>query len=248
MDAEQQRKTPKGGRKGGAVYPRIDLKQAHGYAIKLVSKTHTGPQSEKIILPGVFHNSGANGKVKVSALKQYSLLQGEPNAYESTQLAKDINSAPSNEVGSLLQKACLSPNVFKTLFETFHNDTVAIAKIRQQTINLKVHPDSADDCVKIFTDSLVYAGLAQVDQDQVILSTTSKFPEKTETEETQIEEHLENDSKDTDVEHENKDPEFKQTDRRPITPAFHVNISIDSSMDPEKLEKILKVLKQHGAI
>jgi hypothetical protein len=46
------RRTPKGGRKGGVLFPKLNLKQALEYAKKLVSKTHTGPQAEKTILPG----------------------------------------------------------------------------------------------------------------------------------------------------------------------------------------------------
>jgi len=35
---------PKGGRKGGTQFPRLDLKQAIEFNKKLVSKTHTAPQ------------------------------------------------------------------------------------------------------------------------------------------------------------------------------------------------------------
>ncbi len=35
-------KPPKGGRKGGTLFPKLNLKQALEYAEKLVSKTHTG--------------------------------------------------------------------------------------------------------------------------------------------------------------------------------------------------------------
>ena len=54
----------KGGRKGGTIFPRINLEQALQYADKLVSKTHTGPLPEATILAGVFNNAGPGGKVR----------------------------------------------------------------------------------------------------------------------------------------------------------------------------------------
>ena len=81
------KKPPKGGRKGGVLFPKIGLKQALEYAKKVVSKTHTGPQPEKTILPGVFGSAGPTGKVRASALKQYGLLEGAVDGYQATKLA-----------------------------------------------------------------------------------------------------------------------------------------------------------------
>jgi hypothetical protein len=243
MTDVKQRKPPKGGRKGGTVFPRINLKQAHEYANKLVAKTHTGAQPEKIILPGVFNSSGPEGRVRASALKQYSLLEGEPTAYQASELAKDLQAAPPEELYPLLQRACLAPARFKALFDTFHNDTVNAAKIRQQAIKLKVHPESADECVRIFVDSLVYAKLAEVAQDDIVIGqapTTAVEP--TEGEKPVFIE----DTPPADEEHKT-DTELPAMLRKP-TPAAQVNISVDSSMDPEKLERLLKLLKQYGAI
>lgn len=44
---------PKGGRKGGAVFPRLALKEAVEYAKKLVSKSHTAPISQAVLYSGV---------------------------------------------------------------------------------------------------------------------------------------------------------------------------------------------------
>lgn len=255
MTITTQRKPPKGGRKGGTVFPKIDLKQAHDYAKKLVSKTHSGPQPDTIILTGVFNNAGAEGKVRASALKQFSLLEGEPTAYQATQLARDIVSAPSEELSPLLQKACLAPKLFKTLFDTFQNDTVTTAKIRQQAINFKVHPDTADECVKIFVGSLQYAGLAKVNQDDIIVSkftqvATHDLLSKDSATDTSTETETIKTNKSNSQEGESDKFGFDPAsiNRRPITPSFQVSISIDPSMDPDKLEKLLKLLKQYGAI
>lgn len=256
MTVTTQRKPPKGGRKGGTVFPKIDLRQAHDYAKKLVSKTHSGPQPDTIILPGVFNNAGAEGKVRASALKQFSLLEGKPTAYKATQLARDIVSSPPEELSPLLKKVCLAPKLFKTLFDTFQNDKVTISKVRQQAINLDVHPDTGDECVKIFVDSLQYAGLAKVDQnnrDNIIVSkltqVTSSSSKDSDTEtptETEIIQTNKSNIKEGETGESSSDSE--QFNRRFRSPSFQVSINIDPSMDPEKLEKLLKLLKQYGAI
>ena len=160
---------PKGGRKGGTTFPRLNLKQALEYADKLVGKTHTAPQPAKTILPGVFGNAGPEGGVRASALKQYGLLEGPKSAYQATKLAKDIVAAPQGDLRPLLQHAFLNPKLFMQIFETYHGDLVTKAKIRQRALALKVHPDSADECVNIFIDSAVTAGLGTLDGDSITL-------------------------------------------------------------------------------
>lgn len=76
MAENKKHAPPKGGRKGGTRFPQLGLVKALEYCGKLVSKTHTGPQPESIILPGVFNTSGTVGQVRASALKQYGLLEG----------------------------------------------------------------------------------------------------------------------------------------------------------------------------
>ena len=70
-----------------------------------------------------------------------------------------FDAAPKEELSNLYTKACLNPKLFKTLYDTFQGDFVSKAKIRQQAANLQVHPDSLDECVDLFTKSVVFAGL-----------------------------------------------------------------------------------------
>src|ERR1700746_1504749 len=156
------KKAPKGGRKGGTLFPKINLKQALDYSKKLVGKTHTGPQPEQTILPGVFGNAGPGGKVRASALKQFGILEGETEAYQATQLAKDIDGAPPDDRPLLLQQAFRSSKLFNQIFETFHGDTVSKAKIEQRARGLDVHPESAGECAQLFIDSALTASLGTV--------------------------------------------------------------------------------------
>ncbi len=260
-----ERKMPTGGgRKGGTQFPQIPLKSAVTFANKLVSKVHTGPQPEGVILKGVFNNAGSDGKIRASALKQYDLMTGPSSAYDATSLARDIQSAPHDELPPLLAKACLSPKVFKTLFDTFQNDLVSRAKIRQQTIQLKVHPDTADKCVAIFIDSLIYAGLGtERNGDIEILGASriikSSLPNGADGEVAESEIQTAREEKKDEALETNSGSQESENEEQPVTPAavggrqvtpkaqFQVALNLDT-MDPEKLEKHMKILKRYGVI
>ncbi|TMP95772.1 MAG: hypothetical protein E6L07_06615 [Verrucomicrobia bacterium] len=246
-----EKKMPKGGRKGGAQFPQAPLGQAIQFAKKLVAKTHTGAQPENIILKGVFNSSGPTGKVRASALKQYGLMQGETSAYDATKLAQSINSAPPEELPPLLREAFLHPRVFKALFDTFQNDVVSRAKIRQQALQLKVHPDSGEKCVDLFVESAVYAGLASEKDDEIQIS-SSASPSKAheddlkDTEESDI---LGAQKESTDGNEGDKSEEvILRKSAKTVGGQMNISITLDSTMDPEKLEKYLKLLREYGAI
>jgi len=248
---------PRGGRKGGTLFPKINLAQAVDYARKLVAKTHTGPQPASTVLPGVFGSATSPGRVRASALKQFGLLEGGTGAYEATQLARKIEAAPVEELGELLKAALLSSRIFKQIFDTYHGDTVSKAKIKQQAQALDVHPESAEECAGLFMESAVSAGLATVDGDTIVLAPAS---------EVSVKEGEASEGKDTTVIGAEPEPEQGAEPPAPaasqgtVTPeavtgdsggrrvGVAVTINVDSSSDPEKLEKQLKLLRQFGVI
>lgn len=250
---------PKGGRKGGRQFPQISLKDAAKYATRLVSKTHNGPQPEAIILKGVFDASGPAGGVRASAMKQYGMMDGNADGYKASELAKKIVNAPSEEQSPLLQQALLKPAVFNTLYETFKGDRVSLAKIRQQASSHDVHPDNLTKCVNLFVESAEFAGVAQKEGEDFVFSLTpgvqAMNPVVDEAEE-QIA------TGDTPLEKtESKQENSRQSaSNKPLTTAIpsehapsgrsviHVNIALDSSLDTEKLEKQLDLLRRFGAI
>ena len=249
---------PKGGRKGGTTFPRLNLEQAVEYSQKLASKTHTGPQPENVILPGVFGASGAMGKVRASGLKQFGLLEGSPKGYSATDLAKQIVAATEDDRPGLLQTALLKPKIYKTLFETFCSDDVARSRIRQQAANLQVHPDSLDECTNLFVESAIYAGLAKQNGESVSFNHAeiASQPAKSDMETEQSIEPAENDGQedaaDDEAAKEISPAGSRNVVERNITPKTggraNIDIKIDPSMDPEKLEKLLKVLREYGQI
>ncbi|SHH61279.1 hypothetical protein SAMN04488109_4626 [Chryseolinea serpens] len=252
MTEQAKRVPPKGGRKGGTLFPKIDLKKAIEYNKKIVSKTHTSPQPESIILPGVFNNNGPDGKIRASALRQFGLLNDDNVKMEATPLGKEIASSPVDEIIPHLQSACLKPKLFKQLYETFKGDTVNFPKLKQQAAKLKVHPDSADECVQIFTSSLKYSGLAELDGDafKFVSQPTSKNASDAKPQDNKNDDVEDTNSGDVDGDddNENNTPPPQLPIRQHAPSSVQVNISLDPSMDPEKLEKLLKLLKAYGAI
>jgi hypothetical protein len=255
-DTEQKAaktKPPKGGRKGGTLFPKIDLPQALEYSKKLVGKTHTGAQAAKTVLPGVFGSSTGPGRVRASALKQYGLMKGESDAYEASELAKQIGAAPQEDQGPLLRRAFLQPKVFKDIYDTFHGDSVGKPKIRQQALALKVHPESADECVEIFVQSAIAAGLGRLEGELVSLAagvaaaTPPEAGNETATEGESVSAH----GAETEPPATPAAPDEAAYSPRPTTgakPGFSVTLNVDSSSDPDKLQKQLELLRRYGLI
>jgi len=254
-----QKKMPKGGRRGGTTFPRVDLEQAVGYARKLVSKTHTAAQPADIVLAGVFGAKSEIGEVRAAALRQFGLLDGNPRGYFATELAKKIMAATKDDLPNLLHESLLKPGLFKKLFDTFCNDNVSRSRVRQQALSLKVHPESVDECTDLFVTSAVFAGLAQENGDSVSFHPAGARLPVTGPD-ARPEQYAELPDADTGKEStETVTPgELGGTEAsQGVARADKVvkgrgradiSIQIDPSMDPEKLDKLLNVLRKYDQI
>lgn len=253
---------PAGGKKGGAVFPRYALESSVGAAKRLVSKSHAGPVSKDIYFSGVLQATGPTAEVKASSLKQYGLVHGTAQTgLTATSLAKTIVNADGTERMDALKKAALSPKVFKGIFDAFHGDPVNRSRLKQRASELNVHPDMLDQCVKIYVDSLAFAGLVTVNGDQVVHAPAAE-QQKTAVSEINDEVDVEQQPageggpppKDVDGQEraETTQTETKvhvlAGDRRPGGATINVTINLDSSLDTEKLAKQLALLRQFGAI
>lgn len=275
MTAVQEKKVrqmPKGGRKGGSVFPRVALTDAISYARKLVSKTHTGPQPQDVIFSGVVGAKGSRGGTRISALKQYGFLKGDLKSnYSADDLAIKIVAAPPDELVSLYRQAMLKPTVFRKLFETFHGDAVSKAKLKQRAAGLKVHPDETTTCVDLYISGMSAAGLVTVEGDQIrhlassdvatapATSTADEDEAESETTDDEAggEEAIEAEGRDREVaatnganvnETNTKVRALKESGQLGPRAVFNVNVTLDSSLDIEKLQKQLDLLKRFGAI
>lgn len=257
-EAEKPKKVmPKGGRKGGAIFPRTPLPEAVGYAKKLVSKTHSAPQPIDIIYSGVVGAKGGTGDVKISALKQYGFIHKDPKqGFLATELAKKLSAAPDDERLPFLKQAALRPTVFKKIFDTYHGDQVSKAKLKQRAADLNVHPDETETCIDIYIKSLVMADLVSVEGDQVThRSAVSDLSSLDAAESGDIDgaNGVEAEAYELgdDVASTQADAS-ESTGQRPVAPVakavFNVNVTLDSSLDIEKLAKQLELLKRFGAI
>jgi len=244
---------PKGGRKGGSTFPRIGLKRALEYSDKIVRKTHTGPQPEDAILRGVFENVGPEGSVRASELKQYGLLELTAGGYCATDLAKEIVAALPEQRNPLLQRAFLTSKLFKKIFDTHNGDTVSTAKIRQNALGLKVHLDSADECVKLFSESVVTAGLGTLEGESIVLVQAAAAAPATGSGEGDGAEAARGEAEATTASVK-ATATAKSGSGNPAAPpsgnkpGLAVTLNVDSSSDPDKLEKQLKLLRDYGVI
>lgn len=253
---------PKGGRKGGTIFPRISLEQALVYSKKVVSKTAIAAQPEATILAGVFDNVGSNGKIRLSALKQFGLIEGTAAGYKGTQLARDIEAAAdAGEKLILVRRALLTSKVFRELYNTYQDDQTTKGKIRGRTQQLGVHPDASDACTDFFVSSALTAVLATVEGDGIRLVAATEVTNGPKGDPLEDEIH-EPDSLEEDDSGEIKgtlDPATPGTKNngekagtitpRPRTAAdVTLNLTIDSSLDGDKLEKQLVLLRRYGLI
>jgi len=269
---KKARTTPKGGRKGGSVFPRVEFKDAVSYARKLVSKTHSAPQPKDVIMSGVLGAKGGTGNVRMSALKQYGFLKGDTkNNFSADDLAKRIVAAPQEELVPLFRQAMLKPTIFKKLFDTFHGDAVSKAKLKQRASDLKVHPDETATCIDLYVSGMVEAELVTLEEDLVKHSSSSDIislpsinapiqPAPTLTGESAGDD-VNNKSERDDAEqvdtarnHSNGEQStVNQVPTKAVGHAgpravFNVNVTLDSSLDIEKLQKQLDLLQRFGAI
>lgn len=257
-DEKKPRQMPKGGRKGGAIFPRVALKDAVEYARKLVGKTHVSPQPRDVIFSGVVGAKSGIGNVRISALKQYGFLTGDEKVnYSASTLAKEVNSAPPEEIIALYRTACLKPVIFKKLFDTFHGDAVTKGKLRQRAADLKVHPEETEACVDLYVASLLEARLVKVEGDRYVhlssallvddaVNPAAGDQEQSDVAEADPSEELVTGASEDHV--ESRDAGNGLAKSSAPKAVFNVNVTLDSSLDIEKLQKQLELLKRYGAI
>lgn len=255
--AKPKREMPKGGRKGGSIFPREPLADVVKYAQKLVVKTHSSPQPTDVIYSGVVNAKSGLGNIKISALKQFGFLSGNAKGYGASELAKKLVAAPPGEEVAFLRQAALRPSIFQKLFTTFHSDTVTVAKLKQRAADLNVHPEETERCVEVYIASLELAKLITRNGDQITHVSESKVGEQS---------PAENDDAESDAESDGIPPQNEQSqqngvdaqtasripapvgDAIPPRAVIQVNVTLDSSLDTDKLEKQLQLLRRYGAI
>jgi len=165
----------------------------------------------------------------------------------------------------------LKPTVFKALFETFHSDTVSKGKLKQRAADLKVHPDETANCVELYVASMATAKLVTVAGDQIthLPSADAAAPyavtDENDAEATDSagEEEIEDSVEALDdtnaaapvVNQRNGakravmvEAQKKEVNVGAPRAVFNVNVTLDASLDVEKLERQLALLRRYGAL
>jgi hypothetical protein len=220
---------------------------------------------------GVIGSKHAKGEIGMSALKQYGFMTGDTKShYSADDLAKKIAAAPPEELIPLYRRAALKPAVFKALFETYHGDTVSKAKLKQRAADLKVHPDETGNCVEIYIASMATAKLVTIAGDQVTHVASAEaaaiVADPDQDEEADAAETNVNATEDTAIGINGEDsaeipPSVdkntavgsagaeREIEAGPVPRAvFNVNVTLDASLDVDKLEKQLALLRRFGAL
>ncbi|MBD7923514.1 hypothetical protein [Xanthomonas bonasiae] len=263
MNEPKKKVMPRGGRKGGSIFPRVSLIDALKYSKKLVTKTHVARIPQDVVYSGVVGAKGGVGAVRTSALKQYGLIEGDnKREFSATLLAKKIASSPDDEVTILYRDSALKPNIFKKLSETFHGDDVSRAKLKQRAAELKVHPDETEACIDIYLSTMQTAGLVRPEGDFFRHLTAQELgtvnpadaekneePEDSDLEDLEAPDAAESAENEEAPEEEEEGMSVRKLPKRSSPRAlFTVNVQLDASLDTEKLEKQLALLKKYGAL
>ena len=127
--------------------------------------------------------------------------------------------------------------------------------MKQRASELGVHPDSTAKCAQIYAESVVYSGLAVRDGDTLAHEHISSIAEAAAPDEGDGTEANPNESgAGIGLEEQQKQQEQEEELEQAVQPrsnsraAVQVTINVDSSLDTEKLEKQLELLKRFGAI
>lgn len=246
---EPKARKSKGGKKGGTQFPRYSLKNLVPYLKPLISKTHSATINIEQLNAGVFHIGAKSlaGKVKASALKQFGLIEGDYQKYSSTELASSIAISENGDQKKHLQAAFDRVKLFVNVYNTFQNSKVEKGKIAQYAVStLKVHPDFKDEFVKVLIESAEVSEIAKVDGANVLFE-RARFIENVHESDDEVDTEDEDDL-DSSEEQGDSDEPIKNIKKRGSMSNISINIDVNASMDPEKLEKLLKLLKGYGAL
>jgi hypothetical protein len=238
--SKSQKTSSSSGPKGGTRYPRYSLTELEPQLKLIASKTTTAALDYESFCMGVF---GVGYKdvcqVKMSSLKQFGLVQYEKNQISATNLCRKIALRDDNEREVLFRKAFYNVNPFLRVLQTFSGRKSSASEIGTFAVEtVKVHIDNKDDFVEKFIDSAKKAGLCADDQGMYRLQLIEMTEDTTDLQ--------------TNIEPETMDEQDTENGFPSTIKSKHGNVKIevkvDPTLDPEKLEKQLEKLRKYGLI
>jgi len=229
----------KGGRKGGKTYPRYSLEELDKYIERVSSKASTKPLDHKSFCAGVFdikHNPVC--KTKISALKQFGLIEEKGNELLATQLCKQVGFRPKEERAPYYAEAFKKVDLFVLAAGTYGGKKATLAQLGTYAVEtLGIHFDNKEGFATKLIDSAKIAGLCHEQDDGYVFSSI----DSSETQEREAEGTTEGG-----VQAPAKPPEQKTESR--TGGRVNIELKIDSTVSPEQLEKYLQKLRDFGLI
>lgn len=222
-------------RQRSSNYPSADL----AWAEDTIIKAHSAGVANRIALAQlVGHQDDTSGpaRSKLAVLRHYRLVEYDEGKVTITELGKRLAAPmPGEDRSEALRESFFNVSTFKQLYDQCAKDTSlskdALANVAIRQVRLA--PKAAPDFVEIFTQSGVRAGLVQaLDEKSVkILKETvaakepaqDKIAGGEDTQGNKVEEPMR---------------------RSGTTQAWNINLSIDSSMTPDNLRGLIRVLKE----
>lgn len=160
MSEENKQQKEKVTKDRSVAYPSITLPDAIELASKLRDGLGKGPYSREEAARAMGHPklSGPAAR-KVAALVHYSLLERTGNAYYQTHVAQDILKPLSDDQKTAaIIKAVRSPRLFEKLLQTYSGQALP-TMLHNVLIRERVSESASDDVVRIFTESIKFAGI-----------------------------------------------------------------------------------------
>lgn len=142
------------------AYPGVLLSEAIDLTSKLRDALGKGPYSREEAAKALGHSklTGPAAR-KVAALVHYGLLERSGNTYSQSQLAQDILKPVSDELrNAAIKKAALQPKLFQKLCHKFGGQALP-SMLQNILIREGISEAAADDVVRIFTETMLFAEL-----------------------------------------------------------------------------------------
>lgn len=220
------------GRQRSTNYPGMDL----AWAEEIVRRAHSSGTTNRTALAQLIgHRDDTSGpaRSKLAALKHFGLVDYEGGKVIITQLGEKLAAPmPDEDLSEALRQSFLSVAAFKQMYDLcakgvpLAKDALEHVAIRQAGVTAK----AASDFVEIFCSSGARAGLTEL-VDEKSIRVLSEF--------VAVGQRLERKPDEVGM------PETGiGTERAGRVPAWNITLSIDSSMDPENLRGLIRVLKE----
>jgi len=232
----------KGGRKRGANFARYSLKDMTDNTKTICNVAAGQKLTAKKLATAVLGAGTLTGtaKTKIAALRHYGLLQGTNAALEPTEICRKLPLAKNDERTTLLQRAFLCCKPFKAVYGNYAGTKQPRSNIGTYAMTEeRINADNEEQFVNVFVESLEYSGLGEVSGDEI------QFQQAALPAEELIE--TEDENSEDQVSLEGEVAGFA-TQTEVSKPRVVVNINVDPTLDPDKLEKQLTLLKKYGAL